>query len=372
MPPPLSAHEAAARERALCCIDVVAVILSFLPLRDRVACAAVRAQWRAALRERSAWTRLLQLEPGSSDAALRAAAHKAEGLLEALDVAGSPGVTPAALLAAVAANAGALRELRGVGAPYVYAGADDSGLLRNDTTPETLDELRRAAPRLRVLHASVQCDGAEARRLLSSSSAPPYERVVRVLELFLCDHDELHDDELAATLACVSAHAPLTRLILALPLWRPAALDAVVDLALARRLTALTFYQSRLGGDWGAMSVGAPAALARLLDGGALAELHLRQEHSLAYEAQDLAPLCAALRRSTAQPHTGRHEPVVAPCRGVCAAGRARGTPHAAHAQPCAQRRLPRHPLPRRPRVCGARHQEGGRRHSRAGDARCG
>jgi hypothetical protein len=298
MLPQLSAHEVAARERVLSCVELVAVILAFLPLRERLACAAVRAQWRAALRERGAWTRYLKVDPSCSDGVLRAAAHKAGGMLQALDVSGSISVTPAALLAVVAANAASLRELRGVGGPCVSPAWQEGSMLRHDTSCETLDALVCAAPRLRVLDASVQCTGEQARRLLRS--APPYERV-RVREMFLRDY-ELRDGALTETLASIAAHAPLTRLLLCVELWAPAALDAVVDLALARRLKAITFYQCSLGGDWGSQegSLGAPAALARLLGGDALADLHFLQEHSLVYPRLDLTPLCAALRGSTA------------------------------------------------------------------------
>jgi hypothetical protein len=117
MPPLLSVLATAvqARETALTLIETLAAIFSFLPLHSRVTCATVCRAWRTALRERRAWTRRLELDASSTDAALRAAALRAEGLLEALDVAGSPHITPAALLSVVDANSAALRELRGVG-----------------------------------------------------------------------------------------------------------------------------------------------------------------------------------------------------------------------------------------------------------------
>jgi hypothetical protein len=151
---------------------------------------------------------------------------------------------------------------------------------------------------------------------------------VRVRELFLRDW-QLEDEELAATLACVSAHAPLAHLLLAVPLWTPAALDSVVNLALARRLTALTFYQCSLGGDWGGpASFGAPEALARLLSGDALTELHIRLEH-------------IRLEHRAAEPHTGRRESLGAPRCSGGTGGCGHSAPHAAHAEAEPQRRLP-------------------------------
>jgi hypothetical protein len=97
--------------------DALALVLAHLPLRARLHSAAVAHSWHEGVQHRSAWTRLA-LESGCSEAALRAAAARAGGGLEALDVQGCTTITPAALQTVVAGNSSALRELRGVGRCY--------------------------------------------------------------------------------------------------------------------------------------------------------------------------------------------------------------------------------------------------------------
>jgi hypothetical protein len=72
-----------------------------------------------------------------------------------------------------------------------------------------------------------------------------------------------------------------------------AALDALVDAFVARRLRAVTFCCCHIAGGRGV------AALTRLVRDGALAELTLMQEERLFENAAVLAPLCAALRANT-------------------------------------------------------------------------
>jgi hypothetical protein len=257
------------------------LLLARLPLRARLAAAGVCRAWRAALTDPTVWTRLV-VEPCCCDAVLRAASARAFGRLELLDVSDAPRVTPDALVAVAAANAGALREMRGVGhltsaEPWLHQAPLDFDAVRR---------LVEAAPALRVLDVSAQCaTSAELRHLLRCE--PPFG-AVRARELLFKDYSENAniDDDVWPLLAAAPA---LTSFQLASGL-PPAALDAFVDAAVARRLEAVTFCCCDLVSDSGA------AALARLVRGGALVELELLQEERLFDDADLLAPLCDALR----------------------------------------------------------------------------
>jgi hypothetical protein len=93
-------------------------VLSRLPVDSRLRCAEVCRAWRAALNERGLWLRLdLSEASGVARAAakeglLRAAAARAAGQLETLDVSGCDKITPDALREVLRANSVTLRELR--------------------------------------------------------------------------------------------------------------------------------------------------------------------------------------------------------------------------------------------------------------------
>jgi hypothetical protein len=242
-------------------------ILSLLPVDCRLLCAGVCRSWRAALEERSVWIRLDLSASGISpkreatDALLRAAAARARGELVALDISGCTRVTLDALLAVVTAN-GALRELR---TRNIWSRDYESGW---PLETDELEALLRAAPRLALCEADVRCrEVALARRLLRNE--PPFAPLhVRSFEFHpaLGERDEATLLALAAEFA---SHAHLRRLLLNFTaLNTAAALDAVVDAALTRRLTSVTFSCCRLSPE------SAPA-LVRLVSGGALAELDI-------------------------------------------------------------------------------------------------
>jgi hypothetical protein len=92
-------------------------VLSRLPVDCRLRCREVCRAWRAALNERSLWRRL-DLSPATgglarvtSDGLLRAAAARAAGHLETLDVSGCCTNQYGALMEVVRANSASLREL---------------------------------------------------------------------------------------------------------------------------------------------------------------------------------------------------------------------------------------------------------------------
>jgi hypothetical protein len=121
---------------------------------------------------------------------------------------------------------------------------------------------------------------------------PPFQplRLRTVCIEFPACADEASALALAADLA---AHASMQRVELnGAPLRTHAALDAVVDAALARELKSFRFFHCRL------LPVSAPA-LARLLGGGALRELLFTSNGQQLLDGPSAALLGAALRANT-------------------------------------------------------------------------
>jgi hypothetical protein len=269
-------------------------IFSLLPVDARARAACLSRGFHAVLSERSAWTRL-DLSPSSgvkckvTDALLRAAAAKAGGALTALDVSGCANVNFETLLALVQAHSGALRELC---AGVRWAGCDTEHAI---VSPARIQELLLAAPQLRSFVADVHCDNGvdDARRLLRSE--PPFQALrVRVLSAEVARDDEA---SLAALAADVAAHASVTQLELAYATDLSAAsLDAVVDAALARRLTELSLLNC-----WWLWPGAQGPALARLLScGDALTVLRIDGNTGMhLLDAQGAALLGAALRANS-------------------------------------------------------------------------
>jgi hypothetical protein len=296
MPPRRSARVAAVVERETSALPplplpVVLHVFSLLPVDCRLRCAEVCRGWRAVLSERSLWTRLdltrasgMRVREGNHargvlDRMLRCAAARAGGLQSLhIDV---RNVSHATLLEVAAANADALREL------HVHGKlTDDLGF-----DLEHVEPLLGAAPLLRTLAIGLNCDNTElraVRRMLRNDAPFAPLRVV-----YLCAN--LRNKGRAGVVAFaadVAAHASLTGLTLEeAPLDTPAALDAVVDAALARRMQRVGLW------DCGLSPESAPA-LARLLDGGALTTLECW--HMDALDAPAARVLAAALRASSA------------------------------------------------------------------------
>jgi hypothetical protein len=256
-----------------------------LPARDaRLRAAEVCRGWRTVLEtERSLWTTLdLSCSSGrkrSVTAALfRAAAARAGGALQSLDVSGYNGCGPLydALLDVVTANAGSLLELRAAGT-FLYA---------YDRTCEKTITLLRAAPRLRLLVADVLCDAGDAARMLSNEGVL---QPLRIRELYVSAR-EADDAALHAFAAALAAHAsPLPRLFLKnAQLGAVDVLDALIDAALANRVACVQFNGCVLS---------APS-LARLLSGDALTFLDIGA-FPLLLDAHAAALWGAALRTNT-------------------------------------------------------------------------
>jgi hypothetical protein len=227
-----------------------------VPVDTRLRCCEVSAGWCDFLAtERSLWTALdLTRSSGvthaATDALLRAAAKKAGGALETLDVSDCYGTRLSydALLAVVSANADSLLELR------------------LPTTFGKTEALLRAAPRLRELVDDVTCDVSDATRMLCNEGVFQPLRVRRL-------HVETRtaDAALHAFPAALAAHAwplPSLRLFRA-ELSPPALLDALVDAALKNRLAGVSFVHCGLSPETSVPS------LTRLLGGGALTSLEI-------------------------------------------------------------------------------------------------
>jgi hypothetical protein len=243
-------------------------VFASLPVHARLRCAEVCRAWRAAVDDDdSLWQRVDLSATGgvsprlASDRLLAAAVAKAGARLRSLDVSGAYLLSRAALLAAVAAAAATLQELR--------LSREGEGLADTEQLPG-LAQLCRAAPQLRALHAAVTCFPGQTHALLRC------ERPYGPVRPWLLHHTtpgratEEETAQLAQDVA--AAHESLTALALTnARLHSPAALDAVVDAALARRLTALEFVNC------GLRPAAAPS-LARLLGGGALRTLRIQGE----------------------------------------------------------------------------------------------
>jgi hypothetical protein len=259
-------------------------VFSRLTVEERLRCIEVCRGWRATLDDHSAWLHLdlTRADGGEcSEALLRAATSRAGGQLRSLRLASSGPALQAALCAVAASNATTLEELRFT-APAAF--------LPDCRRGESLDALLRAAPQLRTLEADVRCDtAAEAHRVLRNE--PPFGPL-RVRQLRV-DANAASADAVIALTADLAAHASLTSVVMyRASLDDPAALDAVVDATLAYRLSSVTLHDCRL-------SPASAPALARLLGGNTLADLHIEGGSWQLLDEPAAAMLANSLRANT-------------------------------------------------------------------------
>jgi hypothetical protein len=287
MPPRRSARVAAVAERESSALPplppaLALAIFALLPVDARLRCREVCRGWRAVLRERSLWTRLDVskasggLASPATDSLLRAAAAPAGGQLRSLDVSECEGITHASLLAVLTANAGALRELRA----WTVNGVVPPGFAQ-------VVALLRAAPQLRLFDADVECDSVADARLLLRNEGAFVPLRLRKLETHFDTQTEASVLSLAAD---VAVHSSLVDLLLVdAALDSPAALDAVVAAALAKRLSVVALGYCRL-------SPASAPALARLLGGDALHSLCIANNNAPLLDGAAAAVLADALR----------------------------------------------------------------------------
>jgi hypothetical protein len=250
-----------------------------LTVEERLRCIEVCRGWRATLDDHVAWMQLdlTRADGGEcTEALLRAATSRAGGQLCSLHLACGDALQDS-LCAIAAGNAATLLELR------ISAPVDEECSIQH------LEAFLRAAPQLRILEADVYCRTvAEAHHVLCNE--PPFGplRVLR-FNMWRCNDA----DAIVALAADVAAHASLTSVVLyGASLDDPAALDAVVDAALARRLSSVRLTDCSL-------SPASAPVLARLLGGDTLAELHIDNGFEQLLDAPAAALLANALRANT-------------------------------------------------------------------------
>jgi hypothetical protein len=153
---------------------------------------------------------------------------------------------------------------------------------------DTLEHLLHAAPQLRTLEADVACDNAaDAQRVLRNE--PPFGPL-RVRQLSV--NAASAADTVLALAADLAAHASLASVWLhEAPLDAPAALDAVVDAALARSLSSVRLSSCGL-------SPASAPALTRLLASDTLTELYINNSAEQLLD-EPAATLLPPRRRAT-------------------------------------------------------------------------
>ncbi len=287
-----SARIEAAAERAAPALAplphaLVLHILSLLPVDCRLLCAGVCRSWRAALEDTSLWIRLdLSSATGclrrkAGDALLRAATARAAGHLETLDVSGFCDISSAALLRVMRGNSASLRELHMRGSE-----------LGPWWSVALVKKLLLAAPGLRACDAAVCTSKAGVARAVLRAD-PPFG----ALRLHCLSVGDDYDGDvrfeadavlgLAADLRSCTFIRELNLRSAALD--EPAVSEALVDAALACRLQSLQLECCRL-------HPAVAPALARLLGGGALAELEIDGQCHPLLDAPTTAVLANALR----------------------------------------------------------------------------
>jgi hypothetical protein len=223
------------------------------------------------------------LARAASEALLHAAAKRAAGHLETLNVSDCSLITYNALLAVVTANSASLRELHTCG----------NGDLCFGWPAAEAEALLHAAPGLRACHAAVVTfEPAEARALLRND--PPFG-ALRLERLSVRGHQFDTENPVLALAADLATCSFISELLVSRTCFEtPAALDALVDAVLTCRLRTLRLYGCYFP------AASAPA-LARLLGGGALTELDIDNfggEPLLVLPRQCLSTRCAHAARS--------------------------------------------------------------------------
>ena len=214
----------------------------------------------------------------ATDALLVAAASRAAGGLQTLDLEGRPWL---------------LRSLFAERSLVTFAATHGGAALRELRAPRSLNDkevakLLRAAPRLRTLRTDVTCTSADAVRGMLRRE-PPYAPALQLGTLEL--HGRLDATALLADVA--ACPSPPTGLSLVhAPLRAPGALDALVSTTAAVGLRALSLMDTKLPPAHDAVP-----ALSRLLSAHECALTHLALQHLHLVRTPDDAELLSdALR----------------------------------------------------------------------------
>ena len=249
-------------------------IWAFLPFDTRLRCREVCPAWRDALNDAALWARLDFAETSPRVVRVReplvdAAVARAQGMLAELS-APRELITQDTVLEVLRANSRALRVLKRLGSGY--------DAMRNDLeNPETLAILLRAAPQLQILEADANGTYTDACAFLRNEDAfcP-----LRLRNLMAVEFRELVGGviprgfgqqkavkELIELLGNTDLHPSLKGFgICRAALDDDTMLGALVDAALARRLSSLRLWMCHL-------TPASIPAIARVLGSGALREL---------------------------------------------------------------------------------------------------
>jgi hypothetical protein len=288
------AREAAEAEQALALEafpvlprELTRIVFGLLPASMRLRCREVCKPWLAFLEERRLWWHLdlsWSNEPEQpTEALLKAASIRAGGQLQVLDVSRWVDLTAEMLLSVVRENAEALVELRAWGA------INKKGGRLPQTTRQNAMIIVTAAP-LQLFQCDLRCTSEEAPAVLNN--AHPFESLrVQTIDIRAEDTALLYAAD--AILAAAATHGSLKRLFLMeADLSTAATLDALVDLAIARRFSAVGIAQCSFPA--------APLpALTRMIAHGALEEFNAwpRTAGELLADAQSVPAFFEALKR---------------------------------------------------------------------------
>lgn len=266
--------------------DVALIVFKFVPVDSRLRCLEVCRGWRAFLAEAplSLWAVCdLSSVFRRTHRLLTAAAARARGALEELDISGSSLVQGPPLFGTVEqlrpvlqANTG-LRRLR-TGRSLLFSAAE-------------IESLLTAAPRLCVLECGARLMGAETRFRIPPLLLDPRFSLVRLNALKIVADGVPPVLDVAGTVARAALHS----CIVSLELWdaplNNEALDAVVELAIMQ-LRHLQLFNARL-------SPASLPALTRMLERGSLSKLCIGNSDRALLQGPSLPPFCAALQTST-------------------------------------------------------------------------
>ncbi len=266
-------------------------IFSLLPVDCRLLCAGVCRSWRAALEDRSLWLVVDLVALGvlreASAALLHAAAARARGALELLDIMSCDRIPFEALLAVVTANGATLRELYVMHASWPQ---EDERDIAHSLPVDALEALLRAAPGLVHFAADVVCHDTDVACRVLRKHAPFGSLHLNCL-VFQATEAEPDEAAVLALAADVATHLSLCRLELECALETVAAMDAIVCAAPRRRLLSVRFVACGLTPAY-------MSALARLVAGGALKHLSVEGNNVALFDADAAHVLGDALRAS--------------------------------------------------------------------------
>jgi hypothetical protein len=278
---------------------VLLKILALLPVDVRLRCAEACRAWRAALSDRSLWTRLdfspaggvlCRHGPEAEMMFHTAVARCGFGHLRALDVSCFPALRPQLLTAVARVNARSLEVLR------VCHGLDFQDERDSPLMFEEAETLLREAPQLRSVEVEAVGSGDLETALSMLQRTPPFA-ALRLRGLRFQFAPEADDNSVTELASAVSASATITELFLDnAPLRTPLASAAVVDAALARLLTRVSLIHCSL----------CPAsvpALARLLRSGSLRSLETWNHQEQLLDPPAATLLAGALRANATLLH---------------------------------------------------------------------